>query len=41
MRYEEPEMEIIVLYEQIVTLSNGGIGDGDSGDFDDLFNQTP
>lgn len=41
MKYETPEMEIVFFEsEDIITTSgliDGGIGDGDSGEFGDLF----
>ena len=37
MEYEEPVMEIILIAEDVVTLSNGGQGAGDSDDFGDIF----
>lgn len=37
MKYEKPVMEIILIAEDVVTLSNGGQGAGDSDDFEHLF----
>ncbi len=38
--YETPNMELINMTEDIITssgLTNGGTGDGDSGNFEDMF----
>lgn len=37
-KYEAPELEVIRFeQEDVITLSNGGTGTGDSGDFGSLF----
>lgn len=42
MKYEEPNIEIILIYDCVVTTSTGGLEwnegeeSGDSGSFDDL-----
>lgn len=37
-KYEVPELEVIRFeQEDVITLSNGGTGDGDSDEYGDLF----